>query len=173
MRSGSLELEQQSEASGSRLDDLYVRHVQGGRRLAFLLTGSTEAADDLVHDAFVRLAGRFDHLRHRDAFGAYMRRTIVNLHLSSLRRLRLERALLARGRPVPATDTVDVAVRQDMWMALGRLPTRQRAALVLRYYEDLPEREAADLLRCSVPALKSLVGRGLSRLRESMEGEER
>ena len=59
----------------------------------------------------------------------------------------------------------DIALRTDLWQSVLRLPTRQRAALVLRYYEDLSEREAADLLRCTVPALKSLVARGMDALR--------
>lgn len=170
MRSRSLELDRRSEAPASSLDNLYVRHAPGGRRLAYLLTGSSEAAEDLVHDAFVRLAGRFQHLRHREAFGAYLRRTIVNLHLSRLRRLRLERAFAEVQRPDDPAAGVDVAARLDLWTALATLPVRQRAALVLRYYEDLSEREAAELLRCSVPALKSLVTRGLSSLKPQMEG---
>jgi RNA polymerase sigma factor (sigma-70 family) len=74
------------------LEDLYVRHAPAALRLAFFLTGDRELAQDLVQDAFVRIAGRFGHLRTPDAFEAYLRRTIVNLFTSHLRRLRLERA---------------------------------------------------------------------------------
>ncbi|MGH2653052.1 MAG: sigma-70 family RNA polymerase sigma factor [Actinomycetota bacterium] len=137
MLSRRLELDRRTDAPASTLDELYVRHAPGGRRLAYLLTGSTEAAEDLVHDAFVRLAGRFRHLRHREAFGAYLRRTIVNLHVSRLRRLRLERAFADTRRAEDHTAGLDVVVRHDLWAALTTLPARQRAALVLRYYEDL------------------------------------
>jgi RNA polymerase sigma factor (sigma-70 family) len=66
----------------------------------------------------------------------------------------------------------DVGAREDLWRALGTLPARQRAALVLRYYEDLSERETADVLGCSVAAVKSLVARGGEALRERIEGED-
>lgn len=68
----------------SELADLYVRHVPAANRLAFLLTGDRTHAEDLVHDAFVRCVGRFGHLRAHEAFDAYLRRTIVNLHTSGL-----------------------------------------------------------------------------------------
>ena len=156
------------------LADLYVRHVPAANRLAFLLTGNRSQAEDLVHDAFVRCVGRFGHLRAHEAFDAYLRRTIVNLHTSRLRRARVERAFLAKeaARGGRATSGLpDVAARQDMWRRLQTLPARQRAVLVLRYYEDLSERETADALRCSVAAVKSLTARATSALREGIRGE--
>ena len=78
------------------LADLYVRHVPAANRLAFLLTGDRSQAEDLVHDAFVRCVGRFGHLRAHEAFDAYLRRTIVNLHTSRLRRVRVERECLSK-----------------------------------------------------------------------------
>jgi RNA polymerase sigma factor (sigma-70 family) len=68
---------------------------------------------------------------------------------------------------------VDFAERDAMWTALQGLPTRQRAAVVLRYYEDLSERETADVLGCSLGAVNQLVARGIATLRERSEGEER
>ncbi len=164
--------------SGPRSDlaELYVRHVPAANRLAFLLTGDRSQAEDLVHDAFVRCVGRFGHLRAHEAFDAYLRRSIVNLHVSRLRRLRVEREWLSKeaGR-VDRSATAgmpDVATREDMWRRLLRLPPRQRAVLVLRYYEDLSEREAADALRCSVAAVKSLTARATAALREGIRGED-
>jgi RNA polymerase sigma-70 factor (sigma-E family) len=158
------------------LADLYVRHVPGANRLAFLLTGDRAAAEDLVHDAFVRCVGRFGHLRAHEAFEAYLRRTIVNLHASGLRRLRVERAFLAKAKGdagrATATPMPDVATREDLWRRLGSLPPRQRAVLVLRYYEDLSERETADALRCSVAAVKSLTARATAALREVIGSED-
>lgn len=160
----------------SDLADLYVRHVPAANRLAFLLTGDRVLAEDLVHDAFVRCVGRFGHLRAYEAFDAYLRRTIVNLHTSRLRRLRLERAFLTQAKADPdrhaTTVLPDVAGRQDMWRRVLRLPPRQRAVLVLRYYEDLSERETAAAMRCSVAAVKSLTARATSALREGIRGEE-
>ena len=157
------------------LADLYVRHVPANR-LAFLLTGDRAHAEDLVQDAFVRCVGRFGHLRAREAFDAYLRRTIVNLHSSRLRRLRVEREWLSReigrAKRVGASGLPDVPGREDMWRRLATLPPRQRAVLVLRYYEDLSERETADALRCSVAAVKSLTARATAALREGIRGED-
>ncbi len=157
------------------LDELYARHIGAGVRLAFLLSGDRTHAEDLAQEAFVRCVGRFRHLRRPDAFAAYFRRSIVNLHTSGLRRRRLEREWLAREGAASAARVAsqpDVGVRTDLWAALGALPTRQRAALVLRYYEDLSERETAEVLGCSVAAVKSLVARGGETLRERIRGED-
>ena len=158
------------------LADLYVRHVPAANRLAFLLTGNRSLAEDLVHDAFVRCVGRFGHLRAHEAFDAYLRRTIVNLHTSRLRRLRVEREWLskeaARQGRAGAARLPDVPAREDMWRRLQALPPRQRAVLVLRYYEDLSEKETADALRCSVAAVKSLTARATAAMREGIRGED-
>jgi RNA polymerase sigma-70 factor (sigma-E family) len=161
-----------TEAKG--LADLYERHAPAAGRLAYLLTGDRALAEDLVQEAFVRVVGRFRHLRVPDAFEAYLRRTIVNLHTSSLRRRRLERAYLERegGAARPASAVMpDVGVREELWRAMLALPARQRAAVVLRFYEDLSERETADALRCSVAAVKSLTARAMETLRARMGSE--
>lgn len=161
-----------AERRSRTLEELYLQHARASISLAFLLTGDREAAEDLVQDAFVRLAGRLAHIRDPENFAAYMRRTIVNLHLSRLRRLKRERAfasLAARGETLSMPD---VAQREDVWTALQRLPRRQRAALVLRYHLDLSERQTAETLRCSEVAVKSLVTRGLRALRTSIGSEE-
>jgi RNA polymerase sigma-70 factor (sigma-E family) len=165
--------------SASGLAELYVRHAPSARSLAFLLTGDRSAAEDMVQEAFVRLTGRYRHLRNAEAFGAYLRRTVVNLHTSGLRRRRLERAWLNResrrssDEATPGSVSEEVAGRQDLWRALQGLPPRQRAAVVLRYYEDLSERETAEILRCSVSAVKSLVTRAFGTLRDRIGSEER
>lgn len=154
------------------LEKLYVEHVPRATRLAYLLTGDGELARDLVQDAFVRLAGRTFRLRRPEAFGAYLRRTVVNLATSHARRRRREQlrySELAHQRL--ATDEPDLDVRAQLRVGLRSLAPRQRAALVLRYYEDLPEREVARTLGCSVPAARSLVARGREGLRRWMEGE--
>ena len=172
---GSQEGTTVSEPTGE-LADLYVRYVPAANRLAFLLTGDRSQSEDLVHDAFVRCVGRFGHLRAHEAFDAYLRRTIVNLHTSKLRRLRVERAYLSteagRGADALTSGLPDIAGREDMWRRLRTLPSRQRAVLVLRYYEDLSERETADAMRCSVAAVKSLTARATSALREGIRGED-
>src|SRR5437763_1397048 len=117
------------------LAELYVRHQPAALRLAYMLTGHRELAEDLVQDAFVKLAGRFVHLRKAEAFETYLKRMIVNLFLSHLRRRKVERAYVQRegGEPGTAQGPSDLGERDEMWRALAGLPERQRAALVLRY----------------------------------------
>ncbi len=165
-------------ADAGRLGELYVRHADDAVRLAYLLTGDPALAEDLVQDAFVRLAGRLAHLRDPGAFHAYLRKTVVNLSNSHFRRRKVERAYLERARgavSVHGTEWSDRSVEggEDLWRALGRLSKRQRAALVLRFYEDLPERQVAEILRCRPGTVKSLVSRGLETLRNEIRGEDR
>jgi RNA polymerase sigma-70 factor (sigma-E family) len=163
---------QQVRPAGGQLAELYERHAPAAGRLAYLLTGDRALAEDLVQEAFVRVVGRFRHLQVPDAFEAYLRRTIVNLHTSQLRRKRLERAYLEReGRAPNGAPIPDVDAREELWRAVLALPPRQRAAIVLRFYEDLSERETADALGCSTTAAKSLVARAMQTLRAQIEGE--
>src|ERR671923_931917 len=103
----SADVDRQAEADGGRLGELYLRHADDAVRLAYLLTGDRALAEDLVQDAFVRLAGRLVHLRDPGAFEAYLRRTVVNLSNSYFRRKRLERSYLARSRGEAQPAAVD------------------------------------------------------------------
>jgi len=169
------------EPEHGAMAEFYTRYVPAGIRLAYLLTGDPHQAEDLAHEAFIRCVGRFQHLRAHTAFDAYLRRAIVNLHTSSVRHRIVEREWLRREGPRVARETAsqaDVGGRTDLWNALTTLPPRQRAALVLRYYEDLSERDTADVLGCSLAAVKSLVARGSEALRAHLstyasEGDER
>jgi RNA polymerase sigma-70 factor (sigma-E family) len=160
------------EQADGRLAELYLLHAPKATSLAYLLTGDHDLARDLAQDAFIRVASRFRHLRSPEAFGSYLRRTVVNLAKNHFRRARLERAFIESGwRLSAAPDHVEALERRDaMWRVLAGLPYRQRAALVLRYYEDLSEAEVADLMGCSVHAVNALVGRGLRALRKSHLG---
>lgn len=120
-----------------------------------------------MQEAFVRLGGRLVHLRRPEAFEAYLRRTVVNLARMHYRRRRVEREWLRRqpsaaemSGPSPSLED-----RDQLRRALHRLPARQRAALVLRFYEDLPETAIAEALRCRPGTVGSLISRGLARLR--------
>ena len=153
--------------SGGRLAELYARHAAEAIRLAYFLTGDRQLAEDLVQDAFVKLAGRLVHLRDPGAFDAYLRRTVVNLANSSFRRKRVEREYLRRSAAEPAAvaDGPDTDRRDELWTDLQRLPARQRTAIVLRIYEDLPEARVAEILGCRPGTVRSLVSRGLAQLR--------
>ena len=164
-----------SESDSGRLASLYERHAAGAIRLAYLLTGDRALAQDLAQDAFVKLAGRLAHLRDPDAFDAYLRRTVVNLSRSHFRRRRTERAYLAHeagGRRPVSVDPPDVATSEELWQALQRLPARQRAAIVLRIYEDLPEQRVAEILRCAPGTVRSLLSRGLAQLRIDVRSDD-
>jgi RNA polymerase sigma factor (sigma-70 family) len=145
------------------LDALYRRHAPGALRLAWLLTGEQEEARDLVHDAFVRSAGRL--LRNEAAFGAYLRRCIVNLALNRARRDRLSRTRLPLLAPPEEAAAVEMADGVGLHDALRRLPIQQRTALVARFYLDLSEAQTAELMGCRPGTVKSAVSRGLAALR--------
>ena len=150
-----------------RLAELYLAHADGARRLAYLMTGDTELAEDLVHDAFVKLAGRLAHIRDPQAFEAYLRRTVLNLCRMHFRRRKLERKHMSResSSVSPAVEPHDAATRETLRGALLGLPERQRAALVLRFYLDLADQQAAELLGCRPATVRSLVHRGLRGMR--------
>jgi RNA polymerase sigma-70 factor (sigma-E family) len=156
------------------LGELYETHALWAFRFAYMLAGDREVAEDLVQEAFLRAFDRLGTLRERDAFPGYLRTTILNAARGHFRRQRSERLTLRRvgrldrGLPAPPPD---VGERERLWRALQRLPYRQRAALVLRYYEDLPELDAARALGTSVAAIKALVSRGTSALRSGLEEE--
>jgi RNA polymerase sigma-70 factor (sigma-E family) len=165
--------EQAPAAAGGGIDELYRRNAPGALRLAYFLTGDRELAEDLVQEAFVRVAGRFRHLRVPDAFDAYLRRTIVNLFTSQLRRRKLERAYLERHKGAePVDQPDDPAMRDELWRALQLLPERQRAAVVLRYYEDLSEHDTAAILGVSAGAVGQLVVRAMATLRDHVKDED-
>jgi RNA polymerase sigma-70 factor (sigma-E family) len=159
-----------------RFAELYWRHASEAVRLAFLLTGDQHAAEDIAQDAFVRLLGRFQERKSPDAFEAYLRRTIVNLSRDRFRKLRSERDYVAQKESSPSGQVMiapQIEEREVIREALQTLPHRQRAALVLRFYLDLSEQQTADVLQCSLAAVKSLVTRATGALRQRMGGETR
>jgi RNA polymerase sigma-70 factor (sigma-E family) len=148
------------------LDELYARHTPNAVRLAALISGDPDLAQDIAHDAFLRSVGRFRHLRQPEAFDAYLRRAVVNACTSHFRRRRVEAAFL-RGQSRPSSvDEPDHGRRDELRAALMDLPPRQRAAVVLRYYADLSERQAGETLGCSDAAVRSMVARAMETLRE-------
>jgi RNA polymerase sigma-70 factor (sigma-E family) len=158
-------------ASG-RVADLYRLHAPAASRLAFLITGDRGRAEDLVHDAFVKVIGRFGDIRDPDAFGTYLKRSVINLANSYFRRRKLERMHLEREGRAARDESAyeqDPVEREALWRVLGGLPTRQRAAIVLRFYEDLSEKQTADVLGVPVGTVKSMVSRGLEVLRKEVE----
>lgn len=152
------------------LEALYSAHSTSAAKLAYALTGDKDCVEDLVQDAFVRVAARLPSVRDHASFGPYLRRTIINLARNRFRRRDMERRFMSllgmRREEAAAPDTDSSVVVRN---ALQRLPFRQRAALALRYLEDLSEQEAADLLGCSTSAMNSLVARARTTLRHELE----
>jgi RNA polymerase sigma-70 factor (sigma-E family) len=155
----------------SSFADVFNAHHRGAVRLAWLLTGDPHLAEDVVADAFAKVWVQWEKGRVHDV-GPYLRRAVVNNVRSRGRRRQVElRELEKRSGDERGVQTHDEASadRDAVWQALSRLPDRQRQAIVLRYYEDLPEAEVAEILGVRVGTVKSQVSRGLDRLRDLVE----
>jgi len=138
-------------------------------RTAYLLVGDRAEAEDLLQEALARLAVAWRRVREQESLDGYVRRTMINLRTSRWRRRRVPTVLVdvlpERGGPHPQAD---VAERDAMWSGLATLPPRMRAVLVLRFYEDLTEVDAARALGCSVGTVKSQTSRALAKLRATL-----
>ena len=152
-----------------RLEQLYRTHGPDALRLAFVMTGNREAAEDIMQEAFVRVGRKLFRLKGPEHERAYLLRTVINLSRSRGRKLSRERAAVAKLEPQTHMAHSDT---DETWARLLSLPPRQRAALFFRYYLDQSEVSTAEALDCSTSALKSLVNRGLNTLREA-QGDER
>ena len=141
---------------------------------AHLLTGDRHLAEDVVQTALAKTAFGWSRVRHKDNPEGYVRRAIVTTHLNAQRRKPWREQprgfvpdAAALRRPESEHDE-----RDAMWQALAGLPPRQRAVLVLRYYEDLSEADIAEVLGCSRGTVKSQAAKGLLHLRRIVERED-
>lgn len=135
-------------------------------RAAYLLTGNHQAAEDLVQDTYVVMVRRWQKAGSVDP-EAYVRRIMYSRFVDTWRRRRLLELPWASPPDSPGRDEAGTAVdRLTLESALDRLTPRQRAVLVLRFYEDLTEVQAADVLGISVNTVKSQVRVALQRVRE-------
>jgi RNA polymerase sigma factor (sigma-70 family) len=140
---------------------LYEARYRDLVRLAYLLTGSVEVAEELVQDAFV--AARRSWADVRDPF-PYLRSAVVNRTRTWGRRLQLER------RHARDQEERSVGLEADeLWDALSVLNERQRAAIVLRFYEDLPDADIAAVLGCRPATVRTAIHRGLAALRKEID----
>ena len=150
-----------ADARGLSFDDLYRREQPDLVRLAVLLVGSPEVAADLVQDCFVRLHPKWSTVEdHR----AYLRRSVVNACHSHHRGLRRLRRLDLRPN-----EPVELGAQRAVRRPRRPPPSSTRAALVLRFYDGLPDAEIAEALGCRPGTVASLVHRGLAALREVIE----
>ncbi len=136
-------------------------------RTAYLLTGDHHEAEDLVQVTLAKLFPAWPRVRGLDEPDAYVRRALVNNNLSRFRKRRVVQLLTPR---LPERAQEGGAARTEerslLLEALGTLPPRQRAVVVLRYWEDLSEQQAAEVLGCSPGNVKSQASRGLRKLRD-------
>lgn len=137
-------------------------------RTAYLLTGDRHAAEDLVQTSLAKLYLSWDKVQKREMVDGYVRRIMVNENNSLWRRAWKRREVSTDAVPdrVGVTDRHDDGQRSALWDFVQTLPRKQRAVLVLRYYEDLSEAEVADILGISVGTVKSQSSRALAALRE-------
>ncbi|KAB2350371.1 SigE family RNA polymerase sigma factor [Actinomadura rudentiformis] len=136
-------------------------------RTAYALTGDQHAAEDLLQSALTKTILRWRHVR--DNPEAYVRRAMYNEQVSRWRRAREQ----TTGDPPEIAvrdESGDVDLRLSLESALLCLPPRKRAVLVLRYLEDLPEVEVAEILGCSVGTVRSQTHKAIARLRELVPG---
>lgn len=155
------------DVRGAEFDDFVRTRSVSLLRVAYLLTGDRHAAEDLLQEVLEQVFVRWRRVRTTPE--AYARRALVNRAANRWRR-RSRRPESALGDLDPATpDATDgVALREAVVAALRTVPLRQRAAVVLRYLEDLSVTETAAALDCSEGAVKSHTARGLAKLREAL-----
>lgn len=153
---------------------LYRAHYRELVRLATLLLRNQESAEEVVQDAFVAMHGSWRRLRDPDKALPYLRQTVVNRSRSALRRRSVAERYVAPPLPdAPSAEqgAIGLLTRDEVMRALATLPTRQREALVLRYYADLSEAQIAHAMGISAGAVKSHSSRGIAALRSIFGGD--
>jgi RNA polymerase sigma-70 factor (sigma-E family) len=159
---------------GARVDEpagfreFVQTHSRALLRTAWLLTGDWASAEDLVQSALAKTWPKWDSITRVDAPQVYVRRVVVTTFLG-WRRLRSSTELVVSTVPDRAVDDQVFALsdlRQSLRTAMLSLPPRQRAVITLRYFSDLSEKQTAEILGCSVGAVKSHASKAIARLRE-------
>lgn len=158
-------------AETDRLAQVYLANYRSLLALARLLLDEPAACEDVVQEAYVRIAAAPARLRDSSAAAAYLRTTVLNLCRSSLRRR------LVAVRHAPAVHRKDLAIdiassatdRVAVLAAMRTLPMRQREVIALRYYADLSEADTAELLGIALGSVKSHAHRGLTALARALE----
>jgi RNA polymerase sigma-70 factor (sigma-E family) len=147
----------------------FTQHYERLCRLGFLLTGDPAQAEELAQDALVRTWRRWRLVGKPNNPATYARKVLVNRHRSLLRRALVEARYRYRDRPNEGSSDEHPEDAIVLWAATRRLPPRQQAVLVLRYYEDLSEAEIARVLGIPAGTVKTSARRGLARLRRSLD----
>jgi RNA polymerase sigma-70 factor (sigma-E family) len=153
-------------------DEFVAHHLDDLLRTAYLVVWDESEAEDLAQECLLKIAKRWPRVRRMEQPRAYARRVLINLALDGARG-RARRATELRGEDQVAEPIADPLgafdTRAELLQLLGRLPARQRAVLVLRYFNDLTEAQTAEVLGCSPGTVKSNASRGLARLRAALQ----
>ena len=150
-------------------DRFVADNGNGLLRTAYLMVGDLHEAEDLVQETLFKVASKWPRVCRMENPVAYARRILVNEALHGrAKRSRSRAELNATAPPETASDEAPLDMHDELVDALAALPPRQRAALVLRYFLDLPEAEVAAALGCSLGTVKSSTSRGLKRLDETL-----
>jgi RNA polymerase sigma-70 factor (sigma-E family) len=169
-RSGELERDREVAA-------LFDEHYDGLCRLAYLIVGDAHLGEEIVMEALLKVYTGWGRIRDRSQSSAYLRRSVVNLCRSKIRRKMIETRVNAQHhhaeeiRP-PRWDPDRHETQREVWDAVRQLPARQRAAIVLHYEEDLPDAEIAVILDCSVSTVRSQLSRARDKLAKMLKPEE-
>ena len=141
-------------------------------RTAYLLTGDRHTAEDLVQTALAKLYLSWDKVQRQDSLDGYVRRILVNEHNSLWRRAWKRRETTTSEVPDSPAEPQEGGHDTELWGLVQTLPRKQRAAVVLRYYEQLSEAETAAVLGVSVGTVKSQTSRALAALRTRVVQED-
>ncbi|MEU9190933.1 SigE family RNA polymerase sigma factor [Streptomyces sp. NPDC048484] len=162
------------DAASVEFHDFFERHYAELARLAHLLTGESDAADDLAADALLALWHRWDRVRAADHPVAYARGVVANMARSRIRSAVRERRRITLfwSQREDRTENPDVPGMVDVQGALRRLPFRKRACVVLRHSFDLSEKDTALALGISVGTVKSQTSKGMAELQRLLGPQE-
>jgi RNA polymerase sigma-70 factor (sigma-E family) len=152
------------------VEELFEAHYDPMCRLAFVILGDAWLAEEIVMEALLKTYSSWGRLREPDRADVYLRRAVINLCRSRIRRAVIERrAPVVESRAAPGVD--EVVERDEVVTAVRALPERQRACVVLRYYEDLGDEQIAEILDCSVGTVKSQLHKARVHLARLLEEE--
>jgi RNA polymerase sigma-70 factor (sigma-E family) len=172
---GRVRVIQRSDAERDRqMTALFDRHYASMCRLAFVILGDAATAEEIVMDAMIKTFSGWRRIREVDRMDAYLRRVVVNMCRSKIRRKSVEARVNAvsfrrdelRG---PEWDPERHETSRIVIDAVRDLPERQRACVVLRYFDDLSEAQIADVMQCSVGTVKSQLAKARGKLESSLQ----
>lgn len=170
MTQGGVSLAERTSARQDAVTDLFDRHYMAMCRLAYVILGDAALAEEIVMEALLKTYSGWGRLREPHRADLYLRRAVINLCRSRIRRRVAERRAYARLGlgATHQSESVGPETRDVILEAVRALPERQRVCVVLRYFEDLPEAEIADVLTCSIGTVKSQLHKARSNLERSL-----